>query len=138
MSGSGGNGTLNAGGGIVSPAYKGLNGSGSSANRIDILGRDNFRRPSENKLDARVSKNFEMSDRFGHFRMELLAEVFNVLNHQNITGLSAGAYSITPATGTNTINTLTFLGNTFGTYTNSNSNQTWEDRQIEIAARLHF
>jgi hypothetical protein len=114
----------------VTLAYKGLNGSGSSANRIDILGRNQFHRPNEYKVDLRLSKNFEMTDRFGRFRLELLAEAFNLTNHQNITGVTTSAYSVS---GT----VLSFTPN-FGTNTNSNSNATWEDRQIEIAARLHF
>jgi hypothetical protein len=115
----------------VSPAYKGLNGSGSSADRLPWIGRNTYNRPKTVVVDARLGKNFYFNAwHFENTRLELFAEVFNVMNHQNITDITDEAYtlsgtSLTPNSG-------------FGQYTNSNSNYTYSPRQIQIAARFHF
>ena len=130
----------NAAGATLTPAFKGVNGSGSSANRIDILGRNQFHNPDQYKVDARLSKNFNFDTPYrllAHTRLELLAEVFNLTNHQNITSTSHGLYAISAPQNSINANVLTFTP-TFGTNLNSNNNQTWEDREIEIAARFHF
>jgi hypothetical protein len=118
----------------ATPAYKGLNGSGSSANRLPILERNNYQNPSTSVVDLRLGKNFYIhAPHFEASRLEFLAEMFNVLNHQNITAVQNDAYTLsgttlTPYNGTNT----------FGAYTNSNSNYTYSPRQVQIAARFHF
>jgi hypothetical protein len=128
---NGTDGCVTVGGCAVSPAYKGLNGSGSSANRLPWIERNSFNRPNTIVVDTRLGKNFYFkAPRFDRMRFELLGEVFNTLNHQNITGINNNAYSLsgtslTPST-------------TFGTYTNSNSNWAYSSRQMQIAARLHF
>ena len=115
-------------------AYKGLNGSGSSANRLPVIERNTYQQPSTFVIDARLGKNFYIhAPHFDNARFEILAEVFNVANHQNITAVQNTAYTIsgttlTPYSGTNL----------FGTNTNSNSNYTYSPRQVQVAARLHF
>lgn len=115
----------------VNPAYGGLNGSGSSADRLPWIERDTFNYPKTAVVDARLGKNFYLhglgSERF---RLEFLTEVFNVMNHQNITGVTDEAYTLS---GT----TLTPYAD-FGQYTNSNSNYVYSSRQVQIAVRLHF
>jgi hypothetical protein len=82
-------------------------------------------------IDVRVGKNFYIhAARFENARFEVFAEIFNVANHQNITGLTDEAYTLS---GT----TLTTYNN-YGDYTNSNSNYTYSPRQVQVAARLHF
>jgi hypothetical protein len=68
-------------------------------------------------------------------RFEVFAELFNVMNHQNITGLTTEAYTLTASPAG--VPTLTPYSN-FGTYTNSNSNYTYSPRQLQLAGRLHF
>ena len=115
-------------------AFKGINGTGSSANRIDILGRNQVTNPKQAVVDLRVGKNFNLPGaHLDRFRLELFAEVFNLMNHQNITSVSHGAYSIT----TGSTNTLNFVPN-YGTYLNSNSNTVYSQREMQLAARLHF
>ena len=115
-------------------AFKSINGSGSSADRIDILGRNQVTMPKTADVDLRVGKNFYLPDsRFGSYRLEIFGEVFNLMNHQNITGVSHGAYSIS----TGSTNTLNFVQN-YGTYDNANSNNVYSQRQMQLAARLHF
>ena len=115
----------------VSPAYKGLNGSGSSADRLPWIDRNTYTYPKTIVVDGRLGKNFYLdTDRFGRYRLEVFAEVFNIMNHQNITGVNNDAYAVS---GT----TLTPYAN-FGQNTNANSNYTYSPRQVQIAARLHF
>jgi hypothetical protein len=123
------------------------NGTGNTSGRIDALRRNQYTRPKTSKADVRLSKNFYFN--VNHFtmdrlRLEFLAEVFNVANHQNITGIQNTAYNLTSATTTDTkdypdgiIDTLTLQPN-FGTYNNSNSNYTYTPRQLQLALRLHF
>jgi hypothetical protein len=114
-------------------AFKGINGTGSSANRIDILGRNQVNMPKTAVVDLRVGKNFDLPGHLDRFRLELFAEAFNLMNHQNITSVSHGAYSIS----TGSTNTLNFVQN-YGTYNNSNSNTIYSQRQMQLSARLHF
>jgi hypothetical protein len=108
-----------------------LNGSGSSADRLPWIERNSYNRPNTIVVDSRLGKNFYFKARhFDNMRFELMGEVFNIMNHQNITGITDQAYSLS---GT----TLTPFAS-FGTYTNSNSNWAYSSRQIQIAARLHF
>jgi hypothetical protein len=69
-----------------------------------------------------------------------MCNVFNVANHQNITGVGSTSYTLS---GT----TLTYLGqgasnpsdNTLGIPTNSNSAGLFlTPREVEIAARFNF
>jgi hypothetical protein len=113
-------------------AFKGINGTGSSADRIDILGRNQVTMPKTAVVDLRLGKNFNLP-RVEKFRLELFAEAFNLLNHQNITSVSQGAYSIS----TGSTNTLNFVQN-YGTYLNSDSNTVYSQRQMQLSARLHF
>ncbi|HEY4380135.1 MAG TPA: TonB-dependent receptor [Acidobacteriaceae bacterium] len=126
------------------------NGTGGTSGRIDSIRRNQYTRPKTNKIDIRVAKNFYFNvNKFGieRPRLEFFAELFNVTNHQNITGIQNTAYNLTSATATSQqiqngypsgfVDTLTLQPN-FGTYTNSNSNYTYTPRQLQIAARLHF
>jgi hypothetical protein len=119
----------------VSLAYKGLNGSGSSADRLPVIERNTYRYPKTAVYDMRLGKNFAVHPLLGSepMRLEFLADLFNVMNHQNITDISNEAYTLS---GT-TLTPYT-AGNAFGSYTNSNSNFTYSSRQLQVALRLHF
>jgi hypothetical protein len=112
-------------------AGTGLNGAGSSSDRLPWIGRNSYHYPNTVVFDARVGKNFYIhASHFENLRFEVFAEVFNIMNHQNTTGLTDEAYTLS---GTK----LTpFSG--FGTYINSNSTYTYSPRQVQLAARLHF
>ena len=124
-------GCATVGGCAATPAYKGLNGSGSSADRLPWIDRNTYNYPKTAVYDARLGKNFYFPGKYlGGVRLEIFAEMFNVMNHQNITGITDEAYTLK---GTS----LTPYAN-FGDYTNSNSNYTYSPRQVQIATRLHF
>jgi len=123
------------------------NGAGGTSGRIDGIKRNQYTRPKSAKADIRVGKNFYFNvNKYGieRPRLEFFAEVFNVANHQNITGIQNTAYNlaagsvagITPTTSAN-YDVLTLQPN-FGTYNNSNSNYTYTPRQLQLAVRLHF
>ncbi len=119
------------------------NGSGSTAGRIDGIRRNQYTRPKTTKADVRVGKNFYFKvDATGaeRLRLEFFAEIFNIANHQNITGVQNTAYNLSftgAASTNNVVDTLTLQPN-FGTYNNSNSNYTYTPRQLQFAGRLHF
>ena len=123
------------------------NGAGGTSGRIDAIRRNQYYRPKTTKADVRVGKNFYFNvDKYGldRIRLEFLAEVFNIANHQNITGIQNTAYNLTSVTTTDKtdyptgyIDTLTLQPN-FGTYNNSNSNYTYTPRQLQLALRVHF
>jgi hypothetical protein len=113
------------------------NGTGGTSGRIDGIRRNQYTRPKTAKADVRLGKNFYFDvDKLGlkQVRLEFFAEVFNVANHQNITGIQNTAYNLSSGTQGDT---LTLQPN-FGTYNNSNSNYTYTPRQLQLAARLHF
>jgi hypothetical protein len=117
------------------------NGAGGTSGRIDSIRRNQDTYPKTTKADARLGKNFYFNvDKFGleRLRLEFLAELFNIANHQNITGIQNTAYNLTyTGSGASAIDTLTLQPN-FGTYNNSNSNYTYSPRQLQLAVRLHF
>jgi Carboxypeptidase regulatory-like domain/TonB dependent receptor len=128
----------------LSPVGGGVNGSNGTF-RVPGIQRDAFRQPFTNVLDLRISKRFAISERY---KLEILGESFNLLNHQNVTAVNALGYTLgNSKTGTTvTGNTLTFNTSSvtptqslFGTTTNTNSsNFQFAPRQVQIGARLQF
>jgi hypothetical protein len=133
-------------------------GSGGAARlpKFDAAGnleneRNSFNYPKIAELDLRIGKNFYETNRFGRFRLEVFAEAFNLLNHQNITSVSTGSYTICTKASSNPLiaggcpsttypagQGLLVFNSNFGTYKNANSNTVYTPRQVQIAARLHF
>ncbi len=129
------------------------NGAGGTSGRVDIIRRNQYYKPTTVKADVRLGKNFYFDvNHYGldRLRLEFFAEVFNLMNHQNITGVQNNAYDlsygavpgVTPQVPANSgtypsVDVMTFQP-AFGTNNNSNSNYTYTPRQIQLAARLHF
>jgi hypothetical protein len=127
--------TLNDGT-IGTLAGTGINGAGSGSTRVPWIGRNSYTMPKTAVFDLRLGKNFYIPD-IPHLpgaRLEFFAEVFNVMNHQNITAVTSEAYTLSDVKNVQTLTPYS----AFGTYTNSNSNYTYSDRQVQIAGRLHF
>jgi hypothetical protein len=128
--------------GVAQPetlAGTGINGAGSGSTRVPWIGRDSYNYPKTAVFDMRVGKNFYLPTiaHVAGMRLELFAEVFNVVNHQNITSVNTEAYTLADVAKAVPTQTLSPYGS-FATYTNSNSNYTYSPRQIQIAGRLHF
>jgi hypothetical protein len=139
----------------------GMNGSGGD-NRVYGLGsdghsynidRNTYRYPATWKADLRLGRRFDL----GKMRqLELLAESFNLFNHQNVTELETTGYTIgsgSPPTtlGTRgtppTLNFLTGLkvnattglsSAAFGQPLNVNATNFYRERQIQFGLRLRF
>jgi len=142
----------------------GMNGSGGdnrvyglgNDGRAYNIGRNTFRYPNTWKADLRLAKRFDIGERR---QLELIAETFNLFNHQNVTGLETTGYSIensgssgTPPTlcyltintvGSASCGTTTITGSgtpiaAFGQPLNINATDFYRERQIEIGMRMRF
>ena len=116
-----------------------INGSGGD-NRIAAVGRNTYRYPRIYNVDARISKRTKLSERC---EVEFLGEVFNVLNHQNVTQIDTTGYVIESATSVGGPATLKYESGAngtseFDTVTNTNSNTLYAERQVQLAVRLRF
>ena len=132
----------------------GMNGSGGD-NRIYGLGsdgtyykigRNTFRYPGAWKADLRLAKRFDLG---AARQLELLAESFNLFNHQNVTEIETTGYDIESGTSS-TPPTLTFLTglkiNTktglplpaFGQPLSINGSDFYRERQIQLGLRMRF
>ncbi len=126
----------------------GINGSGGDNRVYGVgsdgvtynIGRNTFRYPSTWKADLRLGKKFDL----GQMRqLELLAESFNLFNHQNVTELETTGYYLESGS-TDSLPTLNFLtglkANTtaFGQPLNVNATNFYRERQIQVGVRMRF
>jgi hypothetical protein len=139
----------------------GMNGSGGdnrvyglgSDGRTYDIGRNTFRYPNTWKADLRLAKRFNL----GEMRqLELLAESFNLFNHQNVTEIETTGYTIEsgspPSTlgASGTLPSLNFLTGlktssttglpipSFGQPLNIDATDFYRERQIELGLRMRF
>jgi hypothetical protein len=121
----------------------GVNGS-NGRKGIDAVGRNTFRMKRTINMDLRLSKKIRFTERYS---AELLAEAFNIFNHQNVTGVSNTGYSVSTSGTVKTGDTTTpctsaapclSYGSSFGSVTNSNSNFAYTPRQVQIGFRFFF
>ena len=132
----------------------GMNGSGGdnrvyglgSGNQVYNIGRNTFRYPDTWKADLRLGKKFDL----GEMRqLEVLAETFNLFNHQNVTEIETTGYTIDSGSSTSppTLNFLTGLKTSsttglpipaFGQPLNINGTDFYRERQIQLGLRMRF
>jgi hypothetical protein len=127
----------------------GMNGSGGdnrvygagNDNIVYNIGRNTYRYPGTWKADLRLGKRFDL----GKMRqLELLAESFNLLNHQNVTELETTGYYLEPGSTDGALPTLNFLtglkANTtaFGQPLNINATNFYRERQFQFGLRMRF
>ncbi len=129
-----------------------LNGYGGDS-RYPFLPRNSFRYPETWKADLRLGKRFDL----GEMRqLELLAETFNLFNHQNVTEIETTGYSIENGTPPGSPGSpavppsLTFLtglyvnpktglaGSAFGQPLNINGTNFFRERQFQFGLRIKF
>jgi hypothetical protein len=122
----------------------GWNGAGGSPSYIPVLGRNTFTLRRAAVFDLRLEKQTQLHEKY---TLQLLAECFNVFNHQNYTGVNSTGYTFGGSTigdtdkgytGPQTYSTQLQYNPSFGSYTNANSNYAYSPRQVQIAARLTF
>jgi hypothetical protein len=119
-----------------------------------IAGRNAFKGPGVHNVDARVSRQFPIKEKYN---IEFAAEAFNVANHRNILGVSTalvaysapgatyfqttgGASATCPAAATGNVGCLGALPTTavpFGTPTTT-SGQIYGERQVQLLGRFIF
>jgi hypothetical protein len=135
-------------GAAIAGLAPGMNGSGGdnriygigSDGRSYNIGRNTFRYPYTWKADLRLAKRFNL----GRMRsLELLAESFNLFNHQNVTEIETTGYYLEPGSQSSipTLNFLTGLKtNTtaFGQPLNINATDFYRERQIQLGLRMKF
>ncbi len=118
----------------------GMNGSGGD-NRVYGVGRNTHHYPPTWKADLRLARNLDL----GRMRqLELLAESFNLFNHQNVTELETTGYYLESETSSGAEPTLNFLTglktNTtaFGQPLNINATNFYRERQFQVGIRMRF
>jgi hypothetical protein len=141
-------------GNVIVGLRPGTNGSGGdnrvywlgSDNQVYTIGRNTFRYPNTWKADMRLGKKFDL----GEMRqLEILAESFNLFNHQNVTEIETTGYIIDSGTS-GSFPTLTFLTGlknstrtglplpAFGQPLNINGADFYRERQIQLGLRMRF
>ena len=120
----------------LAPAGTGITGT-SASSYVPFVGRNSQQQPRTILVDARAQKDFSFMEKYS---IQLIGEAFNLMNHQNVTGVSTTGYSISTVKGTTaatTTNTLTYVP-TFGTVSSANTNYAYGPRVIQVALRLMF
>jgi hypothetical protein len=117
-----------------------MNGYGGD-DRVYGVGRNTYRYPATWKADVRLGRRFAL----GSAReLELLAESFNLFNHQNVTQVETTGYYVQPGSISGSFPTLNFLtglktGQTeFGLPLNINAVDFYRERQFDLGLRMHF
>ena len=117
------------------PSGLGNTGSGpigaQSGNRVPFLERNSFRYPGMWTVDLRVARSFHIWERA---RLEIIAEAFNLMNHENFTSATAQNYTLG---GTAAAPVMTYFSN-FGQLTAANNNNIVTPRQIQFGAKITF
>jgi hypothetical protein len=110
---------------------------GSGSTMIPMIGVNTKRYPRRMVDDLRVQKSFALSERY---HLDLMANVFNLANHQNVDGQGTTAYKLSGTTATyQGQGSSNPSNNTYQVVTSSNnSGFLYTPRQIEISARLNF
>jgi hypothetical protein len=132
----------------------GINGSGGD-NRVYgagiggesyLIGRNTYRYPGTYTADSRLGKRFNLAH---HRELEVLAESFNLFNHENVTAVETTGYYIDrgtydASTGAVTLPTLNFMTgektNTveFGKPLAVNGTNFYHPREIQLGVRMRF
>lgn len=133
-------GEVDANGNLIEALATGMNGSGGD-NRVYGVGRNTYRYPLTWKADLRLARHFNLGQ---SRQLELLAETFNLFNHQNVTRLETTGYYISRGSSVSDPPTLTFLSGTkinttaFGKPLDINATNFYRERQIQFGLRMRF
>ena len=127
------------------PSYAALNSSWNGAGGtswIPVIGRNTYKYPRDIVQDVRLQKQISFTDRY---KAEARLDLYNVYNHQNVTGVQNTAYVFGgTSSGNPNVSTATFQNGiagtaNFGTPTNSNSSGfLYTPRQVAISFKFLF
>jgi hypothetical protein len=139
--------------GTIVGLRQGMNGSGGDSRVYGLgsdgvtynIGRNTFRYPATWKADMRLGKKFDLGETR---QLEILAESFNLFNHQNVTEIESTGYTIDSGSSSSppTLNFLTGLKTSamaghlpgFGQPLNINATNFYRERQIQIGLTMRF
>ena len=127
-------------GAVITGLGPSMNGYGGDP-RVYGVGRNTYRYPQTWKADVRAGKRFRMRR---SRELELLAESFNLFNHQNVTQIETVGYTIEPGGTSGSLPTFNFLtglkpGQTeFGQPLNVNATNYYRERQFDFGMKLRF
>jgi hypothetical protein len=113
-------------------------GTGGDHDLLPTVGRDSLAGPANYSLALRVSREFRVSERF---RMEALAEGFNVFNHSNYNGFNDTIYTAAATTNTTPLATPVMLTPTAGylaPISDSSPPDGTNARRLQLAVRFRF
>lgn len=119
-----------------------INGSGGSS-YLPTVGRNTLRLPDSMRVNLRISRTLRLTDRV---KLRGVAEVFNVANHVNYSGVSQRAFLVGTAVGG--VKPLVFQDaatviaeglnvRPFGAFTAAGTSQARE-RQVQLGLKLEF
>jgi hypothetical protein len=115
------------------------NGAGGTS-WIPVIGRNTYKNPRDIVQDVRLQKQITFTERY---KGEAKIDLYNVYNHQNVTGISTLAYALQSSGNAATATYQSGLTGTnttaFGQATNSNSSGfNYTPRQIQIGFKFLF
>ncbi len=130
------------GGSRLAGGHQSINGSGGAV-YLPTVGRNTLRLPDASNLDLRVSRTLRVQEKV---RLKAVAEIFNVTNRVNYSGIMQRAFLV--GTAMNGVTPLVFQNaatvaaeglnvRPFGTFTAASTSQTRE-RQVQLGVRLEF
>ena len=128
---------------IVLGLGPGMNGSGGD-NRVYGVARNAFRYPYTWKADMRLGKTLKLGETR---QLDLLAETYNLFNHQNVTSIDTTGYDIASGSaGARPTLTYLTLGTTgtdattaaFGKPRTINATNYYRQRQFQFGVRFRF
>jgi outer membrane receptor protein involved in Fe transport len=148
-------------GSVSNSAYNSSAWNGATSGWLPPVGRNTYQLPRTMVLDMRLEKQFSKDVNGKPYHLQLMGEMFNVANHQNVTGVSTSAYtlsansSVTPSStcaaasgnsGLAECSTMKYVPRTgtginasgFGSVSNANSNFVYSTRQMQVSLRLEF
>src|SRR6185436_14027842 len=117
----------------ASPAG-GINGTNGSL-RFGLLPNNAFHAPPVKYVDLRVSRRFTIKE---NYKLELLAEGFNIFNRTQVTGVNNRMYVISSTPAVNPTSVIATFDPTFGTPSDLSNGFFFRERQVQLAVRFEF
>ncbi len=138
--------TPGVGGNAPGGTFTGIIGSGGT-NRFPFLSRNSFHIRNHENVDLRISRTFRLSE---NSSLEVLADAFNLFNHENFTSVNSSLYFIDVTKATNLTGGCSFapaglapgtnilcLNPSFGVPSGENS-PSLREREIQLGVRFSF
>ncbi len=119
--------------------FNGWNGAGGGT-WVPMLGRNTYKYPRDVVQDVRLQKQVAITERY---RGEMRLDLYNIYNHQNVTGVQSTAYALQSSGNTATATFQSGVAGSgtslFGSANNSNSSGfLYTPRQVQIGFKLLF